>query len=151
MPPTDFHGEHFEAAYSPDRQIIFCSKGGLNQYKRLLRASNDTLVRKQDASYNKPQFDGVDMTRVGLLDTLLLDWDNDGGTATTETGATTDGYRYWWINGNYLTPVYHTEKYFDKKDPFFLPKQPWTWVCPIDIWYNNFLQSRQRQGIVAPQ
>ncbi len=150
MPP-DFHNEHFEGEYTNFRQSIFCSKGGLNQYKRLLRLSNDTLVRKQDASYNRPQFDGVDLVRVGQLDTALMDWDNDGGAPTTETGATTDGFRYWWVNGNYITPVWHNERYFYKKDPFFLEKQPYTWVCPVDIWWNMFCQSRQRQGIVAPQ
>lgn len=150
MPP-DFHNEHFEGAYTNFRQSIFCSAGGLNQYKRLLRLSNDTLVRKQDASYNRPQFDGVDLVRVGQLDTGLLDYDNDGTAATTELNADTDGYRYWWSNGNYISPVWHNERYFFKKDPFFLEKQPYTWVCPVDLWWNFFCQSRQRQGIVAPQ
>jgi hypothetical protein len=149
--PPDFHKEHFEPQdLQMYRQAIFCSRGGLNQYKRLLRAANDTLVRKQDASYNRPQFDGLDMVYVAQLDSLSHTWGTNT-TAATELNYATDGYRYWWINGNYLTPVFHNERYFYKKDPFFLEKQPYTWVCPVDIWWNCFCQSRQRQGIVAPQ
>jgi hypothetical protein len=150
MPPN-FHNEHFESAYTADRQAIFCSKGGLNQYKRLLRAANDTLVSKQDAAYQSPKFAGIDVVRVGHLDTATYDWDHDGTAAQLETAADTDGYRYFWINGNYLTPIFHTERYFYKKDPYFLPDQPWSWVCPVDCWWNLFCHSRQRQGIVAPQ
>jgi len=150
MPPMDFHSEHFEPAYDPTyHQFIACSKGGLNQYKRLLRAANDTLVRKQDASYGKPQFDGIDLVRVAHLDDASIDWEADGN-SSTETASATPGYRYFWVNGNYLTPIFHNERYFYKKDPYFLEKQPWSWVCPIDIWWNVFCQSRQRQGIVAP-
>jgi hypothetical protein len=149
MPP-DFHREHFETAdQQMYRQAIFCSRNGLNLYKRLLRASNDTLVRKQDASYNRPEFDGNDMVYVAQLDSLSHVWGTNT-TAGTETGYAVDGYRYWWVNGNYLTPVFHNERYFYKKDPFFLEKQPYTWVCPVDIWWNTFCHSRQRQGIVAP-
>lgn len=148
--PPDFHKEHFEGA-NPEhsRQFIACSRGGLNLYKRILRDSNDTLVRKQDASYNRPQFDGIDLVYVAQLDSLSHVWGTNT-TPGTETSYTVDGYRYWWINGNYLTPIFHSERYFFKKDPFFLERQPYTWVCPVDIWWNIFCHSRQRQGIVAP-
>jgi len=119
--------------------------------KRLLRDRNDTLIKKQDAAYPHPQFDGIDMVYVAHLDTATLDYDNDGGAATTETGATTDGYRYWWVDHDMLRSVFHTERYFYGKDPYTLPQQPWTWVQPIDIWNNLFCRSRQRLGIVAPQ
>lgn len=149
--PPDFHKEHFEGENAEhSRQFIACSRGGLNLYKRLLRAANDTLVRKQDASYNRPQFDGIDLVYVAQLDSLSHTWGTNT-TAATETAYTTDGYRYWWLNGNYLTPVFHSERYFFKKDPFFLEKQPYTWVCPVDCWWNVFMHSRQRQGIVSPQ
>jgi hypothetical protein len=153
--PPDYHKDQFEPEdqqffEDPSRQAIFCSKGGLNQYKRLLRASNDTLVRKQDAAYNRPQWDGVDVVRIAQLDALSMIWKTDT-TAAVETSYDPDGYRYFFVNGNYLTPVFHATRYFYKKDPFFLPKQPYTWVCPIDVWWNLFCHSRQRQGIVAPQ
>ena len=151
--PPNIHAEHFEPQnQQAARQAIFCSRGGLNLYKRMLRASNDTLVRKQDAAYSNPQFDGYDLVYVTELDTLSMIWNaTTGGSAGTETSYTTDGYRYWWINGNYITPVFHERRYFYKKDPFFLEKQPYTWVCPVDCWWNLFPHSRQRHGIIAPQ
>jgi hypothetical protein len=150
--PPDFHKEHFESSdFSTFRQFIACSRGGLNLYKKIIRSMNDTLVRKQDASYNRPQFDGVDLVYVAQLDSASIFWNPAaGGSAATEANGTPDGYRYYWINGNYMTPVFHSERYFYKKDPFFLEKQPYTWVCPIDVWWNLFCHSRQRQGIVAP-
>ena len=149
--PPNFHKEHFETE-NPEhsRQFIMCSRGGLNLYKRLLRAANDTLVRKQDASYNRPQFDGIDLVYAAQMDTVQHVW-NTNTTAAVELSYTTDGYRYVWFNGNYLTPIYHNERYFFKKDPFFLEKQPYTWVAPVDCWWNVFCHSRNRQGIVAPQ
>ena len=76
---------------------------------------------------------------------------NTNSTAGTETGYATDGYRYWWLNGNYITPIFHGQRYFWEMEPFRLEKQPFTTVQPVDIWWNVFLHSRQRQGIVAPQ
>jgi hypothetical protein len=77
----------------------------------------------------------------------------EAGTSTvaaTETSADPDGYRYFWVNANYLKPVFHVSRYFYLKNPFFLEKQPFTWVRPCDCWWNLFCHSRQRQGIVAP-
>lgn len=147
----DFHKEHFEeSGISHNSQYIFCSNAGLNLYKRLLRDSNDRLVRAQDASYPGPSFDGIPLSRVAQIGTVSHTWGTNT-TPNTETAYATDGYRYFWIDCNYLTPVYHSERYFFKKDPFFLEKQPYTWVCPVDVWWNLFTNSRQRQGIVAPQ
>lgn len=147
--PT-LYKEAFEPDYSTRQQVIFCSRGGQMQYKRLLRAANDTLVRKQDAAYGNPQFDGVDLQYVTLLDTASIDYAGDN-TAATELNETPDGYRYWFMNGKYYTPIFHTDQYFNAKDPFFLPQQPWTWVQPVSIYWNCFPHSRRRHGIVAPQ
>lgn len=147
----EFHKEHFEESGTGDhnKQYIFCSNGGLNLYKRLLRASNDLLIQRQDASYPTPKFDGIPLSRVAYLSSVSHTWGTNT-TAATETAYATAGYRYFWVDCNYITPVFHNERYFYKKDPFFLEKQPYTWVCPVDVWWNVFCNSRQRQGVVAP-
>lgn len=152
----NFHKEAFEPDSGSAQQTIFCSRGGLMQYKRLLRAANDTLVRKQDAAYGNPQFDGIDLVYTSALDTATIIWNGSlsSGTASTELGATDgqyDGYRYYFVNSKYYTPIFHNEQYFNTKDPFFLPHQPWTWVQPTSIYMNCFPNSRRRHGIVAPQ
>jgi len=145
--PPSTKQEYFEKD-NLNRQFICCSRSGLNLYKRMLRDSNDTLVSKQDPAYNMPQYSGIDLVYVATLDYAAI----NGTTANaTESAATPDGYRYWWLNGNYITPVYHARRYMEKHEPMRHPNQPFTTVQPVDCWWNLFCNSRQRQGIIAPQ
>ena len=136
---------------SASRQFIACSKGGINKVQEILRDSNDTLVSKQDAAYNNPKYSGVDFVRIAYLDSLSFVWDGSAGsTPGTETGFTTDGYRYFCINGNYIKPIFHNRRYFHKHPTMRPSDQPFTTICPVDTWWNLFCSSRQRQGIVYP-
>lgn len=171
IPPTGVGEEYFEALTRS--QFIACSHAGLNMYKRLLRASNDTLVSKQDPAYGSPQYGGIDLVHVtqlnagssanggkghifdrhttdGSYTTEAYDEDGNDSSGTAEANAV-DGHRYWWINGTYCTPVYHSERYFWRKPPYTLERQPFTYVAPVDTWWNIFWSSRQRMGIVSPQ
>ena len=136
------------------RQMIFASRAGVNQYKRALRASNDSLISAQDPAYNNPQYSGIDVIYIGALDTAAI-YPNTSGAAATfhaEDSATAEftGSRYFWINANYMTPIYHARRYFEKHDPMRHPNQPFTSVQPVDCWWNLFCNSRKRQGIVRP-
>lgn len=130
------------------KQFICCSRDGLNLYKDMLRKANDTLVSHQDPAYNMPQYSGIDLMYISSLDTATINGTTPSG---TESGATPDGYRYWWLNGNYITPVYHSRRYMYSKDPMTHPNQPYTTIQPTDCWWNLFMNSRQRQGIICPQ
>jgi hypothetical protein len=149
------------------RQMILCSREGINQYKRALRESNDQLVSMQDSSYTSPTFSGIPLEYCANLDTAAIfpaatsavndtaRADRNGQTVTganTETGSTTidKGARYWFVNGAYLTPIFHSTRYMKKHDVMRHPNQPFTWVQPVDCWWNLFCNSRQRHGIVAP-
>ena len=127
-----------------NRQFICCSRTGLNLYKRMLRDANDTLVNKQDPAYNMPQYSGIDLVYVASLDDASI-----YGSAANQTESAAGGSRFWWINGNYMTPVYHARRYMEKHDPMRHPNQPFTTVQPVDCWWNIFCNSRQRQGIVT--
>ena len=142
--------EYFEKD-TLNRQFICCSRGGLNLYKRMLRDANDTLVGKQDPAYNMPQYSGIDLLYVSHLDDGAINGNSTADDTETATGGDNDGYRYWWLNGNYMTPVYHARRYMEKHDPMRHPNQPFTTVQPVDCWWNTFCNSRQRQGIIAPQ
>lgn len=164
--PPQFHQEHFEALnMQAFRQGIFCSRVGMNIYKSALRSENDTLVSKQDAAYGSPKYSGVDLVYIAQLDAgrpdgkgsiyadtnTIVAYDELGNNAAGgAVGSALDGQRWWFINGNYLTPIFHRKRYFYKKEPYSLEKQPFTWVAPVDCWNNLFCHSRQRQGIVAP-
>ena len=161
--PPSTKSEYFEKA-ELNRQMILCSRDGLNQYKNALRSSNDTLVSYQDAAYSNPMFSGIELMYCANLDTAAIF--PNAGTRTTSTGAlsasasttagvteaaaTDAGARYYWVNGNYLTPIYHSRRYFSKHEVMKHPNQPFTYVQVVDCWWNLFCNSRQRHGIVAP-
>jgi len=161
--PPSTKQEYFEKP-TLNRQMILCSRLGLNQYKRALRDANDTLVSYQDAAYTNPTFSGIELMYCANLDTAAI---FPSGTSrassaaanltsvsttagVTEANAIDPGARYYWVNGNYLTPIYHSRRYFSKHEVMKHPNQPFTYVQVVDCWWNLFCNSRQRHGIVAP-
>ena len=144
-PPT--HQEYFE---NPQMNAMFiaCSKKGLIEYTKALRASQDTFVTssRQDPAFMKPQFAGIDLEYVSELNTVTV---YDGG-ADNEDDATLAGPRYYFINANYMKYVYHTSRYMHSHPTMRHPNQPFTTVKPVDSWYNFVCRSRQRQGIISP-
>ena len=168
-PPT--RQEYFEND-SLYRQFIVCSKAGINIYNQLMRTKNDRLVAPsmQDPAYLKPTYGGIELEYVAALDSaalyqqqtgsgLMTEQQSTGGVAsgTTSLGVGNSagdaeyvGPRYYWINSNYLKPVFHSKRYMFRHPVMTHPNQPFTHVQPIDCWMNMVCQSRQRQGIVAP-
>lgn len=147
-PPTK--QEYFENAklYS---QFIACSKSGLNIYQAALRSAQDRFSgagNPSDPAYLNPMYGGIELVYAAALDSAAL-----YGSSTTyasETAASVKGPRYYWINGQYLSPVFHTTRYMYMKDPMTHPNQPYTTVVPVDCWWNLVPRSRQRHGIVYP-
>ena len=120
-------------------------------------------------TYTNPTFSGIELMYCSNLDTAAIFPKLSSGTtqrtayntdivaASTTAGATeTDstvidpGARYYWVNGNYLTPIYHSRRFFTKHEVMKHPNQPFTYVQVVDCWWNLFCNSRQRHGIVAP-
>ena len=152
------------------RQMILCSRLGINNYKRALRDSNQLLVSAEDSAYMTPTFSGIPLEYCANLDDAAIfpsvasggtvnpnKAGRDGATLSstftnTETATSTidKGARYWFVNGQYLTPIFHSTRYMKKHDVMRHPNQPFTWVQPVDCWWNLFCNSRQRHGIVAP-
>jgi uncharacterized membrane protein len=147
------------------------SREGVQRYRNALRLSNDTLVSYQDAAYASPAYAGIDVTYCSDLDTAAIypahsgavtqDFSTTNGiNATnaaftgfgTEIGGNTiyHGPRYYFVNGNYLTPIFHAKRYFKTHEVLRHPNQPFTYVQPVDCWSNLFCNSRQRHGVVAP-
>jgi len=154
-----------------NRQMILTSRIGVQNYRNALRQSNDTLVSYQDASYSSPAYAGIDVTYCADLDTAAIfpahsgavtqsisGYNSPGGAAGafsgfgTEFGANTivKSPRYYFVNGNYLTPIFHARRYFKQHEVLRHPNQPFTYVQPVDCWSNLFCNSRQRHGVIAP-
>jgi len=164
--PPSTQSQYFEDA-SLNRQIILCSRAGINQFKRILRDSNDTLISYQDPAYNSPTYSGIELMYCSELDTAKI-YDAEAGASVDDNvagqkGATANsadaedaaatickGSRYYFVNFNYLHGFFHANRYMVKHEVMRHPNQPFTYVQPCDTWYNLFCGSRQRQGIVAP-
>lgn len=141
------------------RQFIACSKKGITDYGAILRLQQDRFaVSPQDPAFIKPTYAGIELEYVADLDTAALyrDGDNNSNHAEGSTyavasgGAPAYGPRYYWINANYMKPVFHTKRYMHRHDVMTHPNQPFTHVQPVDCWMNLVCQSMQRQGIVSP-
>ena len=152
--PPPSHQEYFE---NPQMNAMFiaCSKKGQSHYVAQLRASQDTFVTasRQDPSYMKPQYAGVDLEYVSSLDDVAVYGTNAAGDLGTETSAVNSsvrGPRYYFVNANYLKFVYHTTRYMYSHPTMRHPNQPFTTVKPVDSWYNFICRSRQRQGLIEP-
>mgnify|MGYP003674623285 CR=1 FL=1 len=145
--PPPSHQEYFE---NPQMNAMFiaCSKRSQIAYVAALRSSQDTFVTgsRQDPSYMKPQYAGIDVEYVSSLGSMAA---YAGGTGI-ETDSTIEGPRYYFVNANYLKFVYHTSRYMHSHPTMRHPNQPFTTVKPVDSWYNLICRSRQRQGIVSP-
>lgn len=154
-----------------NRQMILSSREGVQMYRNMLRLSNDTLVSYQDASYATPQYAGCDVSYCSDLDTAAIFPASSGAVTQTAAGYNTvagangtfpqfgtefgtntivTSPRFYFVNGNYLTPIFHERRYFKQHDPMRHPNQPFTVVQPVDCWNNLFCNSRQRHGIVSP-
>lgn len=128
---------------------IITSRDGHKKYKRLLRGGNDQFVSPQDPAYNSPTYAGIPLKYIAALDTAALE-------ITSQTTASGSAYpvgrpRYFWLNFQYLFPVYHTQGYMEQVGP--IPggiTQPFSHAVYHRTWYNMFCRSRQRQGIVFP-
>ena len=157
-PPTA--QEYFE---NPTLNAMFvaCSKAGQRVYQNMLRVAQDTFVStsRQDPSYMSPKISGMDLVYTPALDTAALyqattstnpyvaEIDGGGGGATV---AEDTGPRFYFINANYIKPVFHTSRYMYKHSPMRHPNQPFTTIVPVDTWCNLVCRSRQRQGILSP-
>ena len=145
--PPPSHQEYFDDP-SLNAMFIACSKAGQRIYTQLLRSSQDTFVTasRQDPAYQSPKYAGIDLVHAPKLD----EYAGYTGGDNTELGATKQGPRYYFINGNYMKFVFHTTRYMYQHPAMRHPNQPFTTIVPVDSWYNFVCRSRQRQGILSP-
>jgi len=133
-----------------NKQMIVTTRRGRAIYKNLLRQFQDHFVAgPQDPAYPDPQYFGIPIQRASTLEGLAL-YDTGASTLGDEFNATNDGPRFYFLNAEYLYPVFHARRYFHKYEVTKHHNVPDTWVLPIAIWFNTICTSYQRQGIVSP-
>jgi hypothetical protein len=155
-PPTK---EEYFTNPGLNAQMIVCSMKGYNHFQQLAREAQDLWVSpsRTDGAVQNPAFGGMGLEYVAAMDSTPL-YPNHATIASatafaTEGQTTTNGLRgprYGMLNGNFLTPVFHVDRYFEKHDVMRHPNQPFSWVCPVDTWWNLICSSRQRQVWICP-
>jgi hypothetical protein len=128
------------------------SMRGMTMLQAAMRYSQDLFVSpdRQDPAYPNPKYHGIEVVYVSELDTAALYEPETGNVPAPENTALITGPRYYAIMPEYVTMVYHTERYMESAGVMRHPNQPFTWVMPVDTWCNLVARSRQRQGIITP-
>lgn len=143
--------------------FIACSLNGIANYEDGLRRNQDEFVAtgRQDPAFNGPMYRGIPLVYIEALDHAAVYDDGSNGFAG-ELDSSTDrdggalanpassGPRYYFINGMYMKMVWHSDRYFYKKEPFSPSGQPFTKIMVVDCWHNFIARSLRRHGLVSP-
>lgn len=114
---------------------IYTNREGRAKYTQLTRNSNDDARPDLGWAVEDPTFGNVPVKWAVPLDAA---------------GYATGQPRFFYLNFEYLFPVFHSQRYMWETDPIQGgSKQPFSWVVYKDTWYNLFPLSRKRQGIVV--
>lgn len=109
----------------------------------ITRDTNDRLIPANNLGWvaGNIVYAGLPVQYVRELDTALI---NSG--AVIASGEPW----FYYLNLNYLFPVFHARMYMKEHEPKDHPRQPFTKVVWKNSYYNLFCQSRRRQGIIVP-
>lgn len=140
--PSGGAGEYFENDLL-QKMVIATNLDGITLLQTLTRDANDRLTPANNLGWiaGKVAYAGLPVDYISTLDTALV---NDGAQITP------DEPFFYYINFNYLYPIFHSEKYMTEKDPMQHPRQPFSYVVWKTTYYNLFMGSRKRQGLITP-
>ncbi len=126
-----------------NKMCIITNLDGYTQLSSLTRESNDRLVPANNLGWvmGNITYAGMPIKYISTLDTALI---NSG--STIAEGAPW----YYFLNLMYMYPIFHQARYMDEKEPMNRDRQPFSWVVWKKLYYNLFMASRRRQGIVVP-
>jgi hypothetical protein len=150
-------GEYFsDPAYN--NQQIFTSEAGQTAYTTALRAFQDLFViqGRQDPAFTDPSFNFIPVKYVTALQTAALYPAGTAGSITNNVAENSAsllygrGPRYYFINSNYLYPVFDEDMFFERGKVREHFNDPDTFVMPVFIWGNLICTSRKRHCLIRP-
>ena len=126
-----------------NKMVIATNKDGMKKLQSMTRDANDRLMPSNNLGWvaGNVTYAGIPVKYVSTLNT-----------ATVNAGSpiATDEPWYYFINMMYLYPIFHETRYMDEKEPMNRDRQPFSWVVWKKLYYNLFMVSRKRQGLVVP-
>ncbi|MCC7407386.1 MAG: phage major capsid protein [Phycisphaeraceae bacterium] len=136
--------QYFESDKLQKMKII-TNMDGMKLLIALTRDSNDRLVPSGNLGWSagagSVTYAGIPPYYASELDTALI---NSGAVITAGEPW------FYYVNFEYLFPVFHALRYMSEKAPITPTRQPTTRVVFKNTYYNLFCQSRRRQGIIVP-
>lgn len=131
-----------------NRLMIFTNMDGRAMFMNGLRTGNDsTRAGPQDPAYGKPVFSGIPIDWASELENAQLS--ESGGSYENKVYDAGEP-RFYFVNANYLYPVFHSDRYMKRKVVAGGVQQHDTETVFCNTWYNLVCTSRRRQGIVFP-
>lgn len=141
--------EQYFASPAMQRCFILTSTVGRTALKYLNRNGQDTWERFGEGGIKDPTHNGIPVYRAKQMDTATV-WDDGSSGNTTEALADLKGPRFMVLNGNYMHPVCHSDRYFYMDDPMRHPNDPEAYVVRYVIWHNLVATSLRHQALLSP-
>ena len=131
--------------YESDRlqkMVIATNLDGVTLIQTLTRDANDRLTPANNLGWiaGKAVYSGLPIEYVSTLDTALT---NDGSAWASGQPP------FYYLNLEYCYPIFHSEKYMTEKEPMTPTRQPFSSVVWKTTYYNLFMKSRKRQGLIS--
>ena len=125
------------------KMVIATNLDGITLLQAITRDSNDRLVPANNIGYvaGRVTYAGLPIDYVAELNTALV---NSGSAMASNQPW------FYYLNLEFLFPVFHSTQYFTEEDPQKHPRQPFSRVVWTNTWYNLFCRSRKRQGLITP-
>lgn len=157
--------EKYDAATGGTSFIVTSEQGKANCQVALRKANNHTRMGAQDPSYPGPSFDGQPIVSVQTLNTAPV-WPAHASTPNSATalvaendatvlglagGSTaTRAPRFIGLNPEFMSMVWHSERYFMPSETVEPYRQPFTHTRYYDTWSNLAFRSLREHFIVSP-
>lgn len=150
-------GEYFSnPAYN--NQQIFTSPQGQTAYTQSLIANQDLFVvsGRQDPAFTDPTYNFIPVKYVQALATATLYPNHTTISSVTDnvtegtSGNGVTGPRFYWINSNYMYPVFDEDMFFQRGKVREHFNDPDTFVMPVFVWGNLICTSRKRHALIKP-
>lgn len=125
------------------KMVIATNLDGITTLQTITRDANDRLVPANNFGWvaGNVTYAGLPIKYVSTLDAAAIN-----------SGAAITSGRPWFffLNLLFMFPIFHSTQYMQELPPKDHPRQPFSKVVWKTTYYNLFLKSRRRQGIVVP-
>jgi hypothetical protein len=122
---------------------------GRTAVKFLNRDGQDVWQRWGEGGIKDVTHSGIPIYRAKQMDTATV-WFDGSSANVTEAAADMSGPRYMVINGNYMHPVCHADRFFYTDGPLRHPNDPEAFVVRKVVWWNLVATSLRHHGLLEP-